>query len=162
MSNFLESKKVRATLWILGGSILLLMVFGLGMSVGYERAGFAAGFDKNYYRIFFGGPHGGIPPMMPAGLSAPSMPTAIHGVVGAVIDLSTSTISVKDEQGNEQSIVVSAGTNIRNGDGDVSIASLTLGDVIAVIGGPNDMGQIEARFIRILATSSSSAPIKQL
>jgi hypothetical protein len=148
MSNFLESKKVRAVLWILGGLIILFMAFGWGVSVGYQRAGFAAGFDKNYYRIFFGDPRIGPAP-------AP-MPAAIHGVVGTVIDLSTSTISVKDQEGNEQSVAVSSGTDIRDGDGDVQITSLAVNDMIAVIGEPNNMGQIDARFIRVLAASSST------
>jgi len=48
MSNFLESRKIRTVLYILGGVILLFVVFGLGITVGYDRAGFAAGFDQNY------------------------------------------------------------------------------------------------------------------
>jgi hypothetical protein len=151
MSNFLESKKVRAILWILGGLILLFVAFGLGIAVGYERAGFAAGFDKNYYRIFFGGL-----PVGPIGMMAPPMPIATHGVVGTVIDVGSSTISVKDEQNNEQSVAISSGTAIRDADNDVTIGSVAVGDQIAVIGEPNTEGQIAARFIRILSAPSST------
>jgi hypothetical protein len=156
MSNFLGSSKVRAVLWILGGLIVFLVAFGAGVSVGYQRAGFAAGFERNYYPIFFGDPRGvamqsGTPEMTPV-----PMPASIHGVVGTIIDLGTSTISVKDQRGNEQSVLVSTGTDIRDGDGDVLITSLAVGDTIAVIGGPNDMGQVDARFIRVLAASSST------
>ncbi len=151
MSNFLESKKVRAILWTLGGLIILFMEFGLGVSIGYERAGFATGSDRNYYRIFFGG----APPRGLIGLIAPSMPVAVHGVVGTVLDLSTSTILVKDWQGNEKSVAVSSGTDIRSGNGSVSIGSVTVGDMIAAIGEPNSLGQIDARFIRIFPASSS-------
>lgn len=151
MSNFLESKKVRVVLWVLGELIVLFVVFGLGIAVGYDRAGFAAGFDQNYFQNFYGAvPHG------PLGMATPPMPAAIHGVVGTVIDLSTSTISVKDQQNNEQSVAVSSGTAIRDADNDVTIGSVAVGDRIAVIGEPNSAGQIDARFIRIIFTSSST------
>jgi uncharacterized membrane protein len=151
MSNFLESKKVRAVLWILGGLIVIFVVFGLGITVGYDRAGFAAGFDQNYYRNFYG-----MPPSGPTGLMASPTPVAIHGVVGVVIDLGTSTISVKDQQNNEQSVAVSSGTAIRDADSDVTIGNVAVGDMIAVIGEPNNIGQVAARFIRILSAPSST------
>jgi uncharacterized membrane protein len=151
MSNFLESKKVRVVLWILGGLIVLFVVFGLGITVGYDRAGFAAGFDQNYYQNFYGASPGGS-----IGMMAPPMPVAIHGVVGTVIDLGTSTISVKDQQNNEQSVEVSPGTDIRNGNGNIMIGDMVVGDIIAVIGEPNNQGQIAARFIRIISAPSST------
>lgn len=151
MSNFLESKVVRTILWVLGGLIVLVLVFGLGIAVGYDRAGFASGFDRNYFHIFFGGsPSGAI------GLLAPPMPMAIHGVVGTVIDVNTSTISVKDQRNNEHSVAVSLGTDIRSGNMSVGINNVVVGDQIAVIGEPNNEGQIDARFIRIFGTPSST------
>jgi hypothetical protein len=150
MSNLLESKIVRKVLWGLGGLIVLFLVFGLGITVGYRRAGFANGFDQNYYRNFYGGP-----PQGPMGMMAPPMPVAIHGVVGTVIDIGTSTIAVKDQQDNEQSVALSPMTIIRSGANDVGIGDLAAGDQIAVIGEPNDQGQITARFIRIFPASSS-------
>ena len=89
-------------------------------------------------------------------MMAPPMPTAIHGVVGTVIDVGTSTISVNDQQHNEQSIVISSGTVIRDGDSDVVIMNVAVGDGIAVIGEPTSEGQINARFIRVLFTSTST------
>jgi len=151
MSNFLESKKVRAVLWILGGLIVLFVVFGLGISVGYQRAGFAAGFDRNYYHIFFGSPVGG-----PAGMMPPPMPVGIHGVVGTVIDVGSSTISVQDENSNEQSVAISSETIIRDGESNVMLADVPVGDSITVIGEPNSQGQIDARFIRIFSIPSST------
>jgi hypothetical protein len=151
MTNLLESKKIRAVLWILGGLIILFVVFGLGIAVGYDRAGFAAGFDRNYYRIFFGGTPAG-----PIGMMAPPMPGATHGVVGTVIDVGSSTISVTDQENNEQSVLVSSGTVIRDGDSDSVIGDMAVGDQIAVIGEPDNSGQVEARFIRIISTPSST------
>jgi hypothetical protein len=150
MSNLLESKKIRAVLWILGGLIVLFLAFGLGITVGYNRAGFANGFDQNYNRNFHGGP-----PQGPAGMVAPAMPVNIHGAVGTIIDVETSTIAVKDQQNNEQSVAVISGTVIRSGEKDITIGSLAPGDHITVIGEPNDQGQIIARFVRIFPASSS-------
>jgi uncharacterized membrane protein len=148
MSNFLESKKIRAILWILGGLIVLFVVFGLGIFVGYGRAGFAAGFDRNYYRNFYG-------------TGAPSAgPIGVHGIVGTVIDLGTSTISVTDQESNEQSVAVSSGTVIREQNNDITISGIEVGDQIAVIGEPNNQGQVSARFIRVFP-ASSSVPMPQ-
>jgi uncharacterized membrane protein len=151
MSNFLESKIVRTILWILGGLIVVVVVFGLGITVGYDRAGFASGFDRNYSQIFFGAPQGGS-----MGLVAPPVPVAIHGVVGTVIDIGTSTISVENQQGNEQSVAISSSTAIRDGDGNGVIGNIAVGNHIAVIGEPTSDGQIDAHFIRILRTPSST------
>jgi Domain of unknown function (DUF5666) len=157
MSNFLESKKVRAVLWILGGLIVLCLVFGLGIAVGYGRAGFAAGFDRNYYRNFYGAS-----PSAPMGFTAGTVPVASHGIVGTVIDIGSSTISVEDGKNNEQSIVVSSATVIREENNTIQIGVINVGDQITVIGEPNDQGQIAARFIRIFpTTASSSSPLPQ-
>ncbi len=161
MSNFLGSKKIRAVLLILGSLIILFVVFGLGITVGYERAGFASRFDKNYSSIFFGRLPGGyaitahVLPGGPMGMMTPSMPGVIHGVVGTIIDIGTSTVSVENQNGDERSVVVSSGTDIRYGQVGVSFGSIAVGDMIAAIGEPNNMGQIDARFIRIFPASSS-------
>lgn len=151
MSNVLSSKKIRTVLFILGGLILLFVVFGLGVAVGYDRAGFAAGLDDNYYRVFYGASPGG-----PMGMMPPTATASIHGVVGKVIDLGTSTVSVENQQGSEESVVVSPGVDIRNGNTDVAISGMAVGDTIAVIGEPNGQGQIVARFIRIFSAPSST------
>jgi hypothetical protein len=147
MSHILESKKVRMVLYILGGLIILFVVFGFGIAVGYQRAGFAMGFDRNYYRNFYG-----VSPGVASGTMAPPVPVAGHGVVGTIIDLSSSTISLTDQSNNEHSIAISSGTVIRDGDSDSAISGMAVGDQIAVIGEPDSNGQIDARFIRIIYT----------
>jgi uncharacterized membrane protein len=146
MSNFLESKKVRTLLWVLVGLIVLCVVFGLGLAVGYGRAGFGMGFDRNYYRNFYGG--------FPGDMTSPG-PQAMHGSVGTVIDIATSTITVKDQKENEESIELSSGTVIRENNDDIMFGDIKIGDQIAVIGDPNQSGQVIARFIRIFPASSS-------
>ena len=53
-------------------------------------------------------------------------------------------------------MLVSSGTVIRDGDSDSVIGDMAVGDQIAVIGEPDSNGQIDARFIRIISTSSST------
>ena len=79
----------------------------------------------------------------------------MHGVAGEVLDVSSSTISVKDLLGNEESVAVSADTVIRGMDDMMSLSDVKAGAWITVIGAPNDNGQIGARFIRVFASSSS-------
>lgn len=149
MKDLLQSSPLKAILWILGAIIVLLLVFGLGVTIGSRRALFAGRFEENYYRNFYG-PQGG-----PGG----PPPFNQHGVAGEVIDLSSSTITVKDPDGDERSVVILSNTSIREGDATIMIGAITPGNLITVIGGPNAEGQIEARFIRVFASSSFSAPV---
>lgn len=145
MKEFLKSSNVRAILWIVGGVIVLLVAFGLGAMVGYRQAVYAGSFGNNYYRNFYGPPSG--QPFFNS-----------HGVAGEVIDLSSSTISVKDFDGDEHSIVVLPGTAIREGNAAIVIGDIRVGDMITTIGSPNANGQVEARLIRVV-TASSSIPV---
>ena len=144
MKELLQSAKIKAILWILGGVIVLLLMFTLGAMVGYRQAVFAGRFGDNYYHNFYG-PTVGRPFFNP------------HGAAGEVIDLSSSTISIKDFDGDEHSILVFPGTVIRKGDNTIVLTGINVGDMITVIGTPNESGQVEAKLVRVL-TSPSSVP----
>jgi len=73
-----------------------------------------------------------------------------------VISVGSSTIATKDSNGNEQSIVIDEDTVIREMNKTVSIADIQDGSQVAVIGEPNDTGQIHARLIRIFDATSSA------
>lgn len=133
-------------IWVLASLIVLLVVFGLGITIGYDRASFASRFDQNYYHNFT--PGAGLVPSGPA-------PIGDHGITGSVIDVSTSTISVQDQNNNEHSITIASGTVIRETNNTIQISDIKIGDQIVVIGEPNPQGQVLARFIRVFTTSSS-------
>lgn len=154
MNNLLESKKVRMMLITLASLITLLVVFGFGITVGYDRASFSSHFEENYYRNFNGGTTGGM-----MGYSMGPMPMSEHGIVGTVLDVIGSMISVQDSVNNEHSVTISSGTVIREGDENIFISNIKSGDHIIVIGEPNPQGQIRARFIRIFNASSTILPI---
>jgi hypothetical protein len=142
MKKFLQSAKVRAILIIIGGVIVLLVVFAFGASVGYHRGLFADRFGENYFRNFYGDPAG-------------KMSLTMHGVAGNVIDVSSATIAVEAADGDEQSVLVLPTTVIREQDDTITVGNMAVGDMITVIGDPTTEGQIEARFIRVFPVSSS-------
>jgi hypothetical protein len=147
MKDILQSSKVKAALWIVGGVLALLVVFGIGAAVGYHRALFTTRFGENYYRNFYGAPAAGGP--------MGSISFSTHGVAGVVIDVATSTLAVKDSSGNERSVTIVPATVIREGNDTITLADVVIGGMVTVIGGPNETGQIEARLIRVFPASSS-------
>jgi hypothetical protein len=130
-------------LWGLGALVLLLLVFSAGIAVGYHSGLFSSHFGQDYYHNFYGS----------AGMPTPANQ---HGTIGSVISVGSSTIATKDPGGNEQSIVIDEDTVIREMNKTITIAGIQNGDQIAVIGEPNDTGQIHARFIRVFDASSSA------
>ena len=134
--------KTRTLLWTLSFILVLLVVYALGIVVGYRRATFETAFDDHYSRTFNVG-------MM---LNPPMMP---HGVIGRVIDIATGTLSVRDPFGNEVYVLIASGTTVREFNEDVSAATIANGDNVAVIGEPDADGDVEARFIRLFRASST-------
>ncbi len=140
MKNFLESKKVRVIIFTLGGVAAALLIFGGGVAVGYQKAIFFSNGGMNYQRNFFGAADGmGGPPRGPNP----------HGVMGDVIDVTSSSFSVKDMDNDEHSIAVNSGTVIRDLGQTVTVDQITPGSHVVVIGAPNPDGQVEARFVRV-------------
>ena len=72
-----------------------------------------------------------------------------HGVAGEVIDVASSSFSVRDLDNDEHSIAITSDTVIRDMDQTVSVGELVPGNRVVVIGAPNPNGQVEARFIRV-------------
>lgn len=142
MKKLFESKKVRAAVFILGGVAAALLIFSGGVAVGYRRAIFSSDWGRNYERNFFGGPPG------PMGFMLTRGPNT-HGVAGEVIDVASSSFSVKDPDNDERSIAITSDTVIREMNETVSVGQLQPGSQVIVIGAPNADGQVEARFVRI-------------
>lgn len=150
MNEFLKPPKTKSLLWTLCGVLVILIVFGLGIAVGYHRAIFASGYGENYYRNFYQGPFTG--PM--ASIPGPP-PMNMHGVAGEVLDVSSGTLSVRDLGGNEQSVLILPGTAIREMNNNIPENEIQPDDQIIVIGEPNDAGQVEARFIRVFESTTT-------
>lgn len=139
---------------ILGGIlafIALLLVFKAGTIVGFRKAGFSYQWGENYHRNF-AGPRGGLF----QDFSGRDFIDA-HGVFGQImkIDPSTgsgqaATLVIKGRDDVEKIVLVKDDTVIRRLMETVKPSDLKVDDFIVVIGEPNNNGQIEAKFIRVL------------
>jgi hypothetical protein len=146
MKDFVTGTRAR---WIVGtliGVAIFLLAFGLGVSVGYEKALFSSEGGINYERNFLGPRPGMIP-----GTESEDL----HGVAGTVINVSGTAISVKDDDNNERSIMVASDTVIREMDETISLSGLKAGDHVVAIGAPNAAGQVEAHFIRVFPAGTA-------
>jgi len=135
--------------WIMGvlvGIVIFLLAFGLGISVGYEKALFSSEWGMNYEHNFSGPPRGIVP-----GTESENA----HGAEGIVINVSGNTISVKDSDNDERSIAVASDTVIREMNTTISLSALMVGDRVVAIGAPNASGQVEAHFIRVFPAGTA-------
>ncbi len=150
MKNTFSSLTFKKILFAIIVLAAAFFIFGLGVSVGYHKASFSSSMRDHYYDDFYGPPPQNVFDQMRA-----PMPMDSHGIVGTVIDTSTSTIAVKDFSNDELSVQITSDTIIKKGGNIVSITDVDVGNRIAVIGAPNPKGQIDGRFIRIFNTSST-------
>ncbi len=151
MNDFFKLPKTKTLLSILCGVFLALIVFGLGITVGYRRAIFSSEFGAQYYHELYGDPFGR--PMTKV-LANGQLTT--HGVAGEVIDVGSSTIFVKDPSGNEESVFISTDTPIREMNQEILANDILIGDGVTVIGEPDANGQVDARFVRVFETTTTN------
>lgn len=147
-NEFFKSKIFTGSLITIGMIVVLLLVFRAGMIFGYHRAVFSIGWGQNYEKNFVG-PNKMIGMMGPRGKAL----IVAHGSNGQIIKIDTasgtSTITVKDQDGTEKSVLVTDNTLIRKFTQNIKRIDLREDDHVSVIGSPNPNGQIEAKLIRI-------------
>lgn len=149
-------KKVIVVLAVLVGVIL---IFGAGVFVGEMKARFSYRWAENYQRNF-AGPAGGFLGNLgfprPAGGLMES-----HGVFGQIMKIDGSTFVIRGQNNMEQIVLVESDTIIRNPVSTIKISDLKVGDSIVVIGNPNDSGQIQAKFVRLIPAPPSAGTSSQ-
>ena len=146
LKKIFESKILVGVLYGVGIVIIALIIFSVGVFVGFHKASFGRAWDNNYSRNFGMNNHGGplgSPEMMD------SFPNA-HGVIGKIIKIELPTVIVADRDNLEKVVLIKDDTKIQKMRNDIMAADLKLDDFIVVIGSPNDQGQIEAKFIRLM------------
>ena len=142
--NFFQSKIFK---WIIIGVaelILLIGAFGLGMKVAFHKARFTDSWMRNYRQNF-------MKPMRGMPMRPNEHFFSAHGVFGSILTVEKDSLTVKDEEDNEKTVLITPSTSIRLNLEDLKIEDLKSGQVVVVIGAPNDQGQIEAKFIRELS-----------
>lgn len=146
-STFLQSKKFKIALMVLGALVVLLLVFRVGEFVGYRKARFSYRWGENYHRNF-AGPRGGFFGDVRRGFGDKDFMSA-HGTFGSIIKIDGATLIVKGSDTVEKTILVSDATTITSRREIILISDLAVDDRVAVIGSPNEQGQIAAKFIRV-------------
>lgn len=157
MSKIFNEKNLKIAVIILVGLLVGLLIFKLGMFVGSQRGLFACGWAEHYRPNFFG-PRPGMPKRFFEEFNERNLMRA-HGTFGKIIQINSQdkNIVVKNEQEPEKIVIVKDDTIIEMGRRKIKFEDLKENEFIAVIGSPNNEGQIEAKIIRVLLSNFPSA-----
>jgi hypothetical protein len=154
----MEERKHDILKWIIVGLlaiVVIVLVFGLGVLVGEKKAKFSYLWAENYHRMFAGPKAGFL-----GGLRMPPFPPFDefiegHGTFGEIIKIEGNNLVVKGRGNVEKVIIVTEKTVIKSGRKDIKFSDLKIGDMVVIIGSPNEKGQIEAKLIRVFPPKSS-------
>lgn len=152
IKNLWQSKFFKGAIITLATLIVLLFVFQAGRFVGFRQAGFSYRMGDNYYRAFEGGPRGGLALRSLSGgggMMGGNLPGG-HGAVGKVVKVSLPTIIISTPDNLEKTILFRVDTSIRRFRDNASSSDIKVGDMIVVIGEPNQDSVIEAKLVRLL------------
>ena len=150
--DFLKKHAFIAIAGLVAALAILLIVFQAGVTVGFRKADFNCRWSENYHRNF-----GGPPPAGMMGLIDQDDSVQSHGVFGRVIGTATGSLVVKQNDGVEKVVLLDDDTVIQMLRTRVAPSEVHVNEMAVVIGSPNDQGQIEAAFIRLLPPPPSSA-----
>lgn len=146
IKNFIQSESFRGILIGLGIAIIILVIFQVGVSVGFRKATFGHHLGDNFERNFKNpkeenfGFRGG-----PGGMSMPSG----YGAVGKIVSIALPLVVVAGPDNLEKTLVINEDTEIREFRNAITKDKLQVGNYVIVLGAPNDLGQIEAKLIRL-------------
>ena len=139
--------------------VAALLIFQLGMYVGFRKANFSFGWGDNYH-LTFGGPKGGFI----RGFEGKDFVNG-HGTAGTIASISSDGIVIKGADGVEKMVTISGKTSIVKGRSALKTIDLRVDDMVTVIGQPANDGTINAEIIRVFGAvppppSPSSPPIQ--
>ncbi len=137
------SHKFNIIIKVIVALVIALMIFQLGMFVGFRKANFAFGWGDNYHRVF-GGPQGGIL----RDFDGRDFVNG-HGTAGTIVKIDGKTIIVKGRDNAEKAVFCDDKTVISAGRATITVNDLKVGDEVTVIGKPNDDGTINAGIVRL-------------
>ncbi|MCX6702753.1 MAG: DUF5666 domain-containing protein [Candidatus Wolfebacteria bacterium] len=146
IKKFFESDFYKRLLMTIGVVVFVIIAFGAGILVGYRKASFSSEWARNYERNF-----GGPPRMMKNNFMD------AHGAIGAILNVASSSIAVNSPDG-EKTVLISTSTQIRRDGQEWKSSNLKVNDRVLIIGSPNQNGQVEARFIRVLPQEENNPP----
>jgi len=125
--------------------IVALVIFKAGMLIGERKCGFSVRWNDNYHQNF--APRR---PDMRQGLMMDNDLLQASGANGQIIKIDGNTLVVKSPINIEKAVLVTDKTIIMRFKDTIMIKDLLVDEEVVVIGEPNEAGQIEAKFIRVL------------
>jgi len=136
----------KTIIFSIAGVIVLCFVFGLGIFIGTRRADFSFRWAEQYHQNFAGPREGflGMGNMMQNDF------IDANGVIGEVISINGSKITIKGKDNVEKIVTTDEETIIMCQRQNFKLSELKSGDSVVIMGEPNNNGQIEADFIRIM------------
>ncbi len=154
-SEYIHSKTARKILMGIGALIIILLIFDVGILVGYKKGTFSCRLSDNYFRIFGEeqGDNVGLNTQIPQG----EMPTG-HGAVGTIAHIDLPVLIVANADKLEKSVHISDSTIIRRINKTIHASDLKIDDFVVVVGSSNNQGQVEAKLIRVLPPSPTVSP----
>lgn len=152
--NLFQTKSSNKFLYGIGALVVALLIFQVGIFVGYKKASFSYGSGDNFYRMFGATEHHW---MMNKdgrfGVRGGDL-TSAYGTTGTIVKISLPIIVVAGTDKVEKVIVVDEKTIFRHLRNNIVNTDLKVGDTIIVIGAPNSASQIEAKLIRVLPSGT--------
>lgn len=139
-----ETKKSKTIKWAIVAMAVLIAALGIlrfGIIIGYNKAQFAGDFGNNFESNFLG-PRHGMRSMMQLPVS--------HGAAGGIVSIDLPEFVVADAENLEKIVTIGTSTIIRRFDDNIKSDELNVGDFVVVLGNPNQVGQIEAKLIRVM------------
>ena len=147
--NFFQSKTFKGIVLGVGGLVILMVVFGLGVYVGGERADFSFRWAEEYHNNF-GGPN------MPFSQLPGRDFTNANGVFGQIMQINQTapaSLTIKGSDNVEKVILIGDKTTIRIARKNVKLSDLKVDSYVVVIGNPNSSGQIQAELVRVMPSA---------
>ena len=145
-----KSKTLLVFLCAIAAIVLALLIFSAGVTVGFRKASFMRAWGDNYTRNF------GFTPNIPS-FGGDNLPNS-NGAVGRIVQINLPEIIVADKSNTEKIVLIGGDTRIEKMRNPVSSDNLKVDDFVVVIGNPNEQGQLEAKFIRIMPVGMPIPP----
>lgn len=153
MEKISNSKILLGVLYGIGIMLVLIIVFSVGVKVGVKKASFGINWQRNFEKNFgMISEKNDREKKMFLGIGRmehENFPTAF-GSMGKIINNTLPNLTIADKDGIEKIIVTNEKTIVHKMREEIELTELTTKDYIAVIGSPNDNGQIEAVLIRVV------------
>lgn len=142
--DFFQSKKITQLLWVVVVCVMCMVIFTLGTLVGFRKARFSYQWGENYHRTFAGPRNGFL-----RDFSGKDF-IGSNGIFGQIMKIDDSKLILKGRDDVENIVSVKENTTMKRFGDIIHIHDMAPNDYVVVIGDPNDLGQIEAKFIRVM------------